>query len=82
MNQSTVELETIAFGIALFAIALREKTLAPPKLRPATPPLVPGQTVEFESSHETRPMVIEEARALARAFVQGCREIEQQVKPT
>jgi hypothetical protein len=80
-SPTRIELETFFFGAALLAVTLREKTLAPPKLRPATPPLVPGQTVEFAPSNETRSIAIEEARALARAFVQGCCEIEQQGIP-
>lgn len=75
-----IELETFAFGAALLMITLREKTLSPPTLRPATPPLVPGVTVEFETSTQTRSLVINEARALARTFVQGCREIEAEGK--
>jgi hypothetical protein len=60
-------LEAIAFGIALFAIALREPTLGrgqPSRLDPV--PTLPD---------ETRTHVITEAKALAKAFIEGGGEI-------
>jgi hypothetical protein len=67
-------LEVIVFGIALFAIALREPTLGrgkPSRLDPV--PSTPG--VHPVLPDETRAHVITEAKALAKAFIEGGGEI-------